>query len=82
MGLSLPLVEFYTLGLAVAWLSLAASVALVVAGAPVVELVDAVAAVAAAGPGGNGISLMSILPGSVPNGVGFSLGSQRWGIAF
>ena len=45
MGLSLPLVEFYALGLVAAWLSLAASVALVVAGAPVVELVDAVAAV-------------------------------------
>ena len=41
-----PLVEFYALGLAVAWLSLAASVALVVAGALVVELVDVVAAVA------------------------------------
>ena len=45
MDLSLPLAEFYTRGLAVAWLSLAASVALVVAGAPVVELVDAVAVV-------------------------------------
>ena len=44
MGLSLPLVEFYALGLAAAWLSLAASVALVVAGALGVELVDAVAA--------------------------------------
>ena len=47
MGLSLPLVEFYTLGLAAAWPSLAASVALVVAGALVVELVDVVAVVAA-----------------------------------
>ena len=47
MDLSLPLVELNALGLAAAWLSLAASVALVVAGAPVVELVDAVAAVAA-----------------------------------
>ena len=56
MGLFLPLVESYALGLVVAWLSLVVSVALVVAGAPVVELVDAVAAVAA-GPGGNGISL-------------------------
>ena len=46
MGLSLPLVEFYALGLAAAWPSSAASMALVVAGAPVVELVDAVAAVA------------------------------------
>ena len=46
MGLSLPLVEFYTPGLVAVWLSLAASVALVVAGALVVELVDAVAVVA------------------------------------
>ena len=47
MGLSLPLVEFYTLELAAAWLSLVAMVALVVARAPVVELVDVVAAVVA-----------------------------------
>ena len=47
MDLSLPLVEFYALGLAVVWLSLAASMALVVAGALVVELVDVVAAVVA-----------------------------------
>ena len=55
MGLSLPLVESYTLGLAVVlglsvlvvvWLSSAVLVALVVAVAPVVELVDTVAAVA------------------------------------
>ena len=45
--LFLPLVESYALGLAVAWLSSAASMALVVAGPPVVELVDAVEAVAA-----------------------------------
>ena len=44
MGLSLPLVEFYALELVAVWLSLAALVALVVAGALVVELVDAVAA--------------------------------------
>ena len=47
MGLSLPLVESYALGLAAVWLSLVVSVALVVAGAPVVELVDAVVVVAA-----------------------------------
>ena len=40
--------EFYVLGLVAAWLSLPASVALVVAGALVVELVDVVAAVVAA----------------------------------
>ena len=47
MDLFLPLVESYALGLAVAWLSSAVSVALVVAVALVVELVDVVAAVAA-----------------------------------
>ena len=45
MGLSLPPVEFYALGLVAAWLSLAVLVALAVSGAPVVELVDVVAAV-------------------------------------
>ena len=70
MGLSLPLVEFYALGLAAVWLSLVVSVALVVAGAPVVELVDVVAGGGSAGLGGNGIALTSIWPGSVPNGVG------------
>ena len=42
-----PLVEFYALELAAVWLPLAASVALVVAGALVVELVGVVAAVVA-----------------------------------
>ena len=44
MGLFLPLVESYALVLAAVWLSSAASVALVVAVAPVVESVDMVAA--------------------------------------
>ena len=47
VGLSLPLVESYALGLAAVWLSSAASVALVVAVAPVVDLVDAMTMVAA-----------------------------------
>ena len=47
VGLSLPLVESYALGLVAVWLSSAASAALVVAGALVVELVDTVVAVAA-----------------------------------
>ena len=42
----LPLVESYALGLVAAWLSSAASMALVVAGLPVVELVDVVEAMA------------------------------------
>ena len=67
MDLSLPLVEFYTLGLAAAWLSLVASVALVVAGAPVVGLGGGGGGT---GPDGNSIALMSIWPGSVPNGIG------------
>ena len=45
MGLSLPLVESYALGLVAVWLSSVVSVALVVAVAPVVELVDTVAVV-------------------------------------
>ena len=44
--------------------------ALVVAGVPVVGLVDTVVAVVAPVQGGNGISLTSIWPGSVSNGVG------------
>ena len=74
MGLSLPPVEFYALGLAATWLSLAASVALAVSGAPVVELVDAVEEVEAAVQVATVSPPCQSGPWSVPNGVGSSSG--------
>ena len=81
MGLSLPLVESYALELVVAWLSLVASVALVVAGAPVVELVDVVAVVAAL------VQVATVSPLHQPDLDPFPMASvlpqvSRWYIAF